>query len=94
MSRSGRAEAALEQAEARAHELELLLDRVADTVLVVDRAGAILSGHGGGNGVLRPRRPRAGRRLLRESVRAGRPRAAAAQLAARRPRGRHRRAPS
>ncbi len=42
------AEAALGRAEARAHELGLLLDRVADTILVVDRAGAIVSSHGGG----------------------------------------------
>ena len=36
------------QAKALAQELEALLDRVEDAVLVVDRAGAILSAHGGG----------------------------------------------
>ena len=40
------AEAALGQAEARSHELAMLLDRVADTILVVDRAGTVVSGHG------------------------------------------------
>jgi len=43
-------EAALRQAEALAHELGRLLDRVDNTVLVVDRAGAIVSVHGGGKG--------------------------------------------
>jgi signal transduction histidine kinase len=42
------AEAALGQAEALARELGMLLDRVADAILVVDRAGAIVSSHGGG----------------------------------------------
>jgi PAS domain-containing protein len=42
------AEVALGRAEALASELGMLLDRVADAILVVDRAGAIVSGHGGG----------------------------------------------
>ena len=42
------AEAALGQAEAQSHELAMLLDRVADAILVVDRAGTVVSGHGGG----------------------------------------------
>jgi PAS domain S-box-containing protein len=42
------AEAALGLAEARADELERLLDRATDAILVVDRAGAILSCHGRG----------------------------------------------
>jgi signal transduction histidine kinase len=42
------AETALEQAHARSHELTMLLDRVADAVLVVDCAGTVVSGHGGG----------------------------------------------
>jgi signal transduction histidine kinase len=46
------AETALEQARARSRELAMLLDLVADTVLVVDRAGTIVSGHGGGNALL------------------------------------------
>jgi PAS domain S-box-containing protein len=42
------AEAALGQAQALARELGMLLDRVGDAILVVDRAGIIVSGHGGG----------------------------------------------
>jgi signal transduction histidine kinase len=42
------AEAAVVQAEALTLELGMLLDRVADAILVVDRAGAIVSSHGGG----------------------------------------------
>ncbi len=42
------AEAALGRAEALAHQLGLLLDRVADAILVVDGAGAVVSCHGGG----------------------------------------------
>jgi signal transduction histidine kinase len=41
------AEAALGQAEARSHELAMLLDRVDDAILVVDRAGTVVSSHGG-----------------------------------------------
>jgi PAS domain S-box-containing protein len=41
------AEAALAQADARSHELAMLLDRIADAILVVDRAGTVVSGHGG-----------------------------------------------
>ncbi len=70
------------QAKALAQELEALLDRVEDAVLVVDRAGAILSVHGGGKMFL----GRGGRTLVGASfeilfapdARAG----AAAQLAA------------
>ena len=40
-------EAALSQAEARSHELAMLLDRVDDAILVVDRDGTVVSGHGG-----------------------------------------------
>jgi PAS domain-containing protein len=40
------------QAKALARELETLLDRVDDAVLVVDRAGAVLSVHGGGKAFL------------------------------------------
>lgn len=40
------AEAALAQADARSHELAMLLDRVADAILVVDRAGTVVSGYG------------------------------------------------
>jgi signal transduction histidine kinase len=47
------AEAALGQAEAHSHELAVLLDRVADTILVVDRAGTVVTGHGGGKALLR-----------------------------------------
>jgi PAS domain S-box-containing protein len=39
---------ALARAEALTRELGMLLDRVADAILVVDRAGTIVSGHGGG----------------------------------------------
>jgi signal transduction histidine kinase len=42
------AEAALEQALALAQERGMLLDRVGDAILVVDRDGTIRSGHGGG----------------------------------------------
>ena len=45
-------EGAVGQATALAQELEALLDRVEDAVLVVDRAGAILSAHGGGKAFL------------------------------------------
>ena len=52
MSGSGPSKAAVGQAKALARELEALLDRVEDAVLVVDRAGAILSVHGGGKAFL------------------------------------------
>jgi PAS domain-containing protein len=42
------AEAALGRAEAQSHERAMLLGQVADAILVVDRAGTVLSGHGGG----------------------------------------------
>ncbi len=42
------AEVALARAEALARELGMLLDRVADAILVVDRAGTVVCGHGGG----------------------------------------------
>ncbi len=42
------AEAELGQALALAREMEMLLDLVGDAILVVDRAGIIVSGHGGG----------------------------------------------
>jgi signal transduction histidine kinase len=42
------AEAALGRAEAQSHERAMLLDQVADAILVVDHAGTVLSGHGGG----------------------------------------------
>jgi signal transduction histidine kinase len=45
-------EGAIGQAKALAGELEALLDRVEDAVLVVDRAGAVLSVHGGGKAFL------------------------------------------
>jgi signal transduction histidine kinase len=75
-------EGAVGQAKALARELEILLDRVEDAVLRVDRAGAILSVHGGGKAFL----GRGGRMLVGASCeilfapdgRAG----AAAQLAA------------
>jgi signal transduction histidine kinase len=75
-------EGAVGQAKALARELEILLDRVEDAVLMVDRAGAILSVHGGGKAFL----GRGGRILVGASceilfapdARAG----AAAQLAA------------
>jgi signal transduction histidine kinase len=75
-------EGAVGQAKALARELEILLDRVEDAVLMVDRAGAILSVHGGGKAFL----GRGGRMLVGASceilfapdARAG----AAAQLAA------------
>ena len=75
-------EGAVGQAKALAREVEALLDRVEDAVLVVDRAGAILSVHGGGKAFL----GRGGRTLVGASfeilfppdARAG----AAAQLAA------------
>jgi signal transduction histidine kinase len=75
-------EAAVGQAKTLAQEFESLLDRVDDAVLVVDRAGAIQSVHGGGRAFL----GRGGRALVGASfeilfapdARAG----AAAQLAA------------
>jgi signal transduction histidine kinase len=47
-------EVALARAEALARELGMLLDRVADAILVVDRAGIIVSGHGGGRAFFGP----------------------------------------
>jgi signal transduction histidine kinase len=47
------AETALQQAQAQSHELAMLLDRVADAVLVVDRAGTVVTGHGSGKALLR-----------------------------------------
>jgi PAS domain S-box-containing protein len=75
-------EGAVGQAKALAREFEILLDRVEDAVLMVDRAGTILSVHGGGKAFL----GRGGRMLVGASceilfapdARAG----AAAQLAA------------
>jgi signal transduction histidine kinase len=42
------AEAALGQLQAQSHELAILLDRAADAILVVDRGGTVVSGHGMG----------------------------------------------
>jgi PAS domain S-box-containing protein len=53
-------EGAVGQAKALARELEALLDRVEDAVLIVDRVGAILSVHGAGGSFLGG----GGRRLL------------------------------
>jgi signal transduction histidine kinase len=53
-------EGAVGQAKALARELETLLDRVEDAVLIVDRVGAILSVHGSGGSFL----DRGGRRLV------------------------------
>jgi signal transduction histidine kinase len=53
-------EAAVGQARTLAQEFESLLDRVEDAVLVVDRAGAIRSAHGGGKAFL----DRSGRTLV------------------------------
>jgi signal transduction histidine kinase len=40
------AETALEQVKAQSHELAMLLDRIADAILVVDPAGTVVSAHG------------------------------------------------
>ncbi len=75
------AETALERARAQSHELAMLLEHVADAVLVVDRAGTVLSSHGSGNAWL-PRGVRGLAGVAFESLFAPDARgAAAAQLA-------------